>query len=199
MSEFFKLLAAFVLGGILTPYFSHFLLIKKTRQELRLKCLEEAYELSRKLKDHISQVPLFAMCWISFNERQMRKEDFPQFIESPISRLITLLDYHLSAEADLIQLIESLHIETQAFLRPVAEAMNNPSNKNQFYLNATSLAVEVAEKGPARVDEVIQWIREEKNKVESDPTPFHAVYWKNTWIKFCKNTHKFYANARTNK
>ena len=199
MFTLFQALLIALIAAILAPYFSHFLLIKKTRQELRLKYLEEAYELSRKFKDHISQVPLFAMCWISFNERQMRKEEFPQFIESPISRLITLLDYHLSAAADLIQLIENLNIETQAFLRPVAEAMSNPSNKNQFYLNATSLAVDIAQKGSARVDKVIRWIKEEKNKIESEPTPFHAVYWKNLWIKYCKTIQKFYANPRVNK
>ncbi len=190
MNEFVKLLVAFVSGGILTPYFSHFLLIKKTRQELRLKYLEETYELTKQFNNYVAQILSITIFSIAFIEQKIDKNGFPKSIESPINRLTTLLDYHLSAEPHLIYRLEALNIEVIGTARPIAEAINNPNRKRDFFTNAVSLAIEATEKGPTLTNEIIQWIKEEKRKIESDPTPFHIVYWKNLWIKSRKTIQK---------
>ena len=160
MSEFVKLLAAFISGGILTPYFSHFLTIKKTKRELNLKYLEEAYELVKQLKTYAAQTPRTIIFLISFQEYKMDMNTFPKSVESPISRLSTLLDYHLDAPQNLIQCMENLNTEILGAFRPIAEAINDPNNKSQFFTNAISLAIDAAQKALVVTEELILWIKD---------------------------------------
>lgn len=189
MSEFIKLLVAFVSGGILTPYFTHFLTIKKTKRELNLRYLEEAYELSKQFRNFVAQTPAVISFSIAFLEYKIDRSTFPKFVESPVSRLNTLLDYHLSAPSDLIQQIENLNEEVLVTNRPIAEAINNPDKKSQLYTQAVSLAIDAADKGSHLSSAIIYWIKEEKRKIDSEPTPFHSVYWKNLFIKCWSSIH----------
>lgn len=187
MLTLFQALLIALIAAILAPYFSHFLLIKKTRQELRLKYLEEAYELTKQFNNYVAQILSMTMFSIAFIDHKIDKSGFPKFIESPVNRLTTLLDYYLSAPPFLITQLEALNIEVIGTSRPIAEAINNPNKKSEFFTNAVSLAIGATEKGPVLTNEIIQWIKEEKRKIESEPTVFHIVYWKNLWIKCCKN------------
>lgn len=191
MTEFVKLLVAFVSGGILTPYFAHFLTIKKTKRELNLRYLEEAYELSKQFRNFVAQTPAVISFSIAFLEYKIDRSTFPKFTESPVSRLNTLLDYHLSASPELIQQIENLNEEVLITNRPIAEAISNSDKKRQLYSQAVSLAIDAAEKGSNLSNTIIHWIKEEKRKIESEPTPFHSVYWKNLFIKCWSCIHNF--------
>ncbi|MDP3559056.1 MAG: hypothetical protein Q8R79_01715 [Legionellaceae bacterium] len=200
MFEFLKIVLGGLVAAMLSPYFSYFLSIKKTKREVTLKYLEEAYELTKRFDNHIAQIPAFTMFSIAFIERKMNKNDFPKFVESPVSRLVSILDYHLAASPDLIKRIENLNIEGLATSRPIAESINEPGKKSQLFTNAVSLALDVAEKGPVLSSEIIHWIKEEKRQIESELTPFQWRYWEMMLVNIggkCRNLYSNFKNIRT--
>ena len=76
MLTLFQALLVALIAAMLAPYFSNFLASKKTKREIRLKYLEEAYELSKQLKIFSEQTPMTILLLISFQEYKIDKSTF---------------------------------------------------------------------------------------------------------------------------
>lgn len=188
MSELINALVLVMLGAFMGPYLSHFLSGKKTKQEKRLQYLEEAYTLASLIKAYALQELHRSMHIVACLTNKGDINSFPKSVESPFNRLATLLDYNLSAPAALIDKAESLKIEIQSSVRPIAEAINNPNEKNSFFKNAINVAIDASEKSPNVSNEIIQWIKDERLNIESELTPFQILYWQNIWSKCLKHS-----------
>lgn len=106
MFAFFSMVISGLVGALLSPYVNYFFNIKITNRIAKLEYLQEAYELTKKYQAYINQSPLAMTFIIASLKNQIQKDSIPKLIESPVDRLLTLLDYYLCAPKDLINRIE---------------------------------------------------------------------------------------------
>jgi hypothetical protein len=181
MAEFCRMLVAGIIAAILAPYFSYFFDFKKENRQITLRNLGETYELTKQFKNYISQTPLNIMFLIALQKNMINKDSFPKLIESPVNRLLTLLDYHLSAPESLINRIEIQYNEILESVRPITEAINKP-NKDEYFASAIAKGIAAAGNDLGLTKEIIVWIKTRKQTIESELSIFQSLLarlWRN--------------------
>lgn len=185
MGEFFGTVIAALIGAMLAPYISIFLNAEKLKQENRLKYLEEAYLLGKRIYDFTQQLPLQMTIAVAYLQNKADINQIPKTQEEPFSKLSVILDYHLSAPAALISEIETFHKEATFAYRPLAESINitNAQEKIKLHSEAISSAITVATKGLGLSEKIITWVKNERNIIENTPNIFERS-WKKCCDKF---------------
>lgn len=185
MSDFLKLLIAAIIGGMLSPYFSYFLSLKKSKREVRLEQLAEAYELTEQFSVYVKQTNMQVLWLIANQKFQIDISKLPKGVETPVKRLVLLLDFHLNAPSELVEKVEKLNTETLSAYAPLSEAVFDERKKEELYGFSAILAKDVSNKVPSITTEVHGWLKAQKSIIESEPTPFDLKYWVNFKNKMC--------------
>lgn len=170
-----------LIAAMLAPYFQYALGIKKNKRTALLEKLEEAYGLAKDLKAFSTQTPTNLSLQISFLEYKKDLTQLPASIKSPVNRLCTILDYHLSAPDEYIKQIENLNLDISKAYGYIAHAINKPNEKDENYVKSISTAMEASLKGNTLSNVIVKWIKDEKTRIESEPTIFQLKYWMNTY------------------
>ncbi len=178
---FFEILVPALIGSMLAPAFSQFLNTNKRKCDARLQNLEETYLLARKIDEYSTHMPTHMVMVIAQTTKAV--SSIPKIPEQPFSRTMILLEYYLNAPDELITKVKLLQDEILLAFRPIGEAINNPQGRDEFYSQAVVKITNAAKKGPLLSNEIIAWIKNEKNQIENAPRIFDKTYWTILWRK----------------
>lgn len=172
-------LIASIMGSLLAPLFNQFLNIHKNKRDETLKYLEETYLLAKQINTYCNHVLNHIIFLIAAQTNKIDLTNIHKVPEEPFSRMDTLLDYHLQAPTDFTSRTKNLYDEILYSFRPIAEAINLPANKENFYSKAIEQCITAIGKAPMLSSQIITWVKSEKNKIESSPSIFQKNFWIN--------------------
>ena len=170
-------LIASIMGSLLAPLFNQFLNIHKNKRDETLKYLEETYLLAKQINTYCNHVLNHIVFLIAAQTNKIDLTNISKLPEEPFSRMDTLLDYHLQAPTDFIHRTKNLYDEILYSFRPIAEAINSPINKEHLYNKAVEKCITAIGKAPTLSNQIITWVKSERNKIESSPSVFQKRYW----------------------
>jgi hypothetical protein len=181
MLSFIKFLSAAIIGSMLGPYFTHFLSKEKIKQEERLKYLEKAYLLASQIDSYTRQSTTNLMFIIAALKNQISFEKLPTQKDAPFTELLVLFDYHLNAPKELKEQIDTLNNKIILSYHPIAEAINSThvDEKDKLFFNAVTDCLDTIKSALPIQEQLIQWIKSEKDKVDQKVSIFEKGFWIN--------------------
>lgn len=188
---FFATLTASLIGSLLAPSFGQFLSFHKNKRDERLKYLEETYILAKQINTYSNQVLSHILFLIAAQTNKIDPANTNKLPDEPFSRIDTLLDYHLDAPSDFITRIRVINSEILYSFRPIAEAINSPTNKDEFYSKAIEQCINATKKAPDLSNQLIAWAKSEKEKIELSPSLFQKTFWANHFSRIILHIKKY--------
>ncbi|MFU8797815.1 MAG: hypothetical protein ACNA7Y_03855 [Gammaproteobacteria bacterium] len=171
-------LIAACIGAMFSPFFSQHLHARKIKQDERLKNLEETYLLTKKIDEYSTSIMMTAFTYIDENHRNSDFKSAPKIIDSPLTRVVFLLEYHLKAPKDLILEIESFGLELLFPIRTICEAISNQKEKTKLHQKAAEQCATSTEKVKPLSNKILEWIKNEKSEIDlSINQPFLKKIW----------------------
>lgn len=166
MSIFSSAFIGGILVGLIPSSSTYFWSIRKTKREDKLKHLEEAYILTKKMESYCAQAPSQMLFLISAMQNNNLSEGLPGQLENPCIRLSLLLDYYLDAPQNLQDKVTLINQNMIGSYRPIAESINNPSQKSELLGKAVIMLLDATQDVPEVIKILISWIKNEKLKTE---------------------------------